>query len=112
MGNRILGLVGPDSSFSAIIDAVLGSLRPIVEARAGSRPRLEVAIAAPLPIDAVWLPDLGVWLPGSWANISIAGKAVKSDDAEVEQYPWNQRTARLSHWNYHGDQRARAVSPR
>ena len=81
----------PIQIFRAIVEAVLVSLRPQVQKRAGARARLEVGTAPPLPIDAVWLPDLAVWLPGSWSKTLIASKAVKSDDATVEQYPWNQR---------------------
>ena len=67
------------------------SLRPVVQPRATPRPRLDLSAADPLSIDAVWLADLKVWLPGSWAHIEISSKAVKSDNAAVAQHPWNQR---------------------
>ena len=37
------------------------------------------------------MSQLKRWLPGSWTDIVIANKAVKSDNAEVEFYPWHQR---------------------
>lgn len=83
----------PIQVFRVIIDA---TLRVIRSSQAGeyarsSRPKLAIKTALPLPLDAEWLADLHMWLPGSWANILIADKAVKSDDAAVEQFPWNQR---------------------
>ena len=45
----------------------------------------------PRPLDRAWLANLGAWLPGSWTDIVIADKAVKSDNAVVDFYPWNQR---------------------
>ena len=41
--------------------------------------------------DAVWLPAIGKWLPGSWADAPISDKAVKSDNAAVDFRPWHQR---------------------
>jgi hypothetical protein len=45
----------------------------------------------PRPLDRAWMPGLQRWLPGSWADTSIADKAVKSDNAAVDFYPWHQR---------------------
>lgn len=43
------------------------------------------------PVDGVWLTGLKSWLPGSWVDVAIADKAVKSDDALVDTRPWNKR---------------------
>ena len=50
----------------------------------------EPAVVAPLPLDEEWLPSLECLLPGLWTNIAISNKAVKSDNAVVDFYPWNQ----------------------
>ena len=81
----------PIQVFRVVVDAVLDVLRPKGVERGGARARIAVSTVSPLLLDAQWLDKLKVWLPGSWADIAIADKAVKSDDAIVEQYPWNQR---------------------
>ena len=81
----------PIQLFRAVISAFLGSLESSEQRRSKPRARLDVAPTSPLTVDAVWLDGIGVWLPGSWSHTAISRKAVKSDDAEVEQYPWNQR---------------------
>ena len=42
-------------------------------------------------VDHHWLPDLGKWMPGSWADTEIADRAVKADGASIDFCPWNQR---------------------
>ena len=42
-------------------------------------------------LDAVWLPAVKRWLPGSWADATISDKAVKSDDCPVDFRPWQRR---------------------
>ena len=74
-----------------VVDAVLDVLRRKGDERGCARARIAVSAIRPLPLNAQWLDKLKVWLPGSWADITIADKAVKSDDAIVEQYPWNQQ---------------------
>ena len=85
----------PIQIFRVVVDAVLISIRPSIQGRAGARPCTSVSRltsqSGPLPIDAEWLENLQRWLPGSWANVSIADRAVKSDNARIEQFPWNQR---------------------
>jgi hypothetical protein len=41
--------------------------------------------------DRTWLPTLGKWLPGLWADTAISDIAVKSDGARVDFHTWNQR---------------------
>jgi hypothetical protein len=43
--------------------------------------------------DAKWLPSIKRWQAGSWAETEIAHKAVKSDDTEVNMFPWHQSIA-------------------
>ena len=85
----------PIQILRVVVDSVLESVRPAVQERACARlrPAVEVTIdsAPALPIDAEWLTSLGKWLPGSWANVVIADKAVKADSAAVQRFPWNQR---------------------
>lgn len=81
----------PIQVFRVVVDATLGVLRPRERHRKHPRVASGVQITEPLPVDAEWIADLGLWLPGSWASTAIAHKAVKSDNAAVEQYPWNQR---------------------
>lgn len=90
------GLV-PIQVFRAVVDSVCGLLCHERQLRGGSRRRVQedehqiTSRTQPLPIDAVWLPELKKWLPGSWATIPISGRAVKSDHAKVDCYPWHQR---------------------
>ena len=48
--------------------------------------------------DRHWIPSLGRWLPGSWADTEISDKAVKSDDADIDFFPWNQRIMLVLPW--------------
>ncbi|KAI2503870.1 hypothetical protein MHU86_10595 [Fragilaria crotonensis] len=93
----------PIHMFRVVLDAVLASFlgQESCQERAGSRVKREpvpsqvlhqnTCVVQPLPLDRVWLPKLKLWLPGSWTDIVIADKAVKSDNAEVDFHPWNQR---------------------
>lgn len=82
----------PIQILRVVVDAVLNLLRPESQPKAGPRRRLmEMPSVEALALDLVWLPSLSKWLPGSWANIAISDKAVKSDDATIERFPWNQR---------------------
>ena len=38
------------------------------------------------------------WLPDSWTDTTIADKAVKSDSAEIDRSPWNQRIMLVFPW--------------
>ena len=81
----------PIQLFRAVIEAFLVTLESPEQRRSKPRARLDVTPISPLTVDATWLEGIGVWLPGTWSHSAISGKAVKSDDAEIEQYPWNQR---------------------
>ena len=84
----------PLQLFRVVLDIVLGGLAPAVQERGGPRQKLALLTdlsVDPLPLDAEWLPGLGRWLPGSWTDTAIANKAVKSDNADIDFYPWNQR---------------------
>ena len=81
----------PIQVFRVIIDAVLLVVRPMEQHRPKTQNKLVARNSNPPKIDAEWIVDLGLWLPGSWANSTISDKAVKSDDAAIEHYPWNQR---------------------
>jgi hypothetical protein len=56
--------------------------------------------------EAVYLSDLGVWLPGTWAaGHALADKAAKNDDQQVQLAPWRARielalsiTLSAKHW--------------
>ena len=91
----------PIHMFRVILDTVIGILSPATQDRSGCRQKVgdESAIlmsgvmseVCPLPLDRVWIPTLSKWLPGSWTETAIANKAVKSDNAVVDFYPWHQR---------------------
>ena len=49
-------------------------------------------------VDMHWLPSLSRWLPGTWTDTEIADRAVKSDNAGIDFYPWNQRIALVLPW--------------
>jgi hypothetical protein len=77
--------------FRAVIDFVLNTL-PNECPLAAKRQKL-VDVPSISPADGVWLPSLGAWLSGSWADVDIANKAVKADDAPVDTRPWRKRVA-------------------
>jgi hypothetical protein len=42
--------------------------------------------------DQSWLPTLGNWLPGSWADTEISDRTIKSNSAScVDFHTWNQQ---------------------
>ena len=72
----------------AVMDQVLVSMSPLPEDRRIVCPRLD----EPSVDDGrSWLPNLQRWLPGPWTNVERADKAVKSDDAIVNMFPWHRR---------------------
>jgi hypothetical protein len=84
----------PLHMFRVVLEAAMSTFRPEVQEREGGRHKgaeQTSAMVPPLPLDASWLPQLKFWLPGSWTNIQISDKAVKSDNAVVDFRPWNQR---------------------
>lgn len=88
-------VIVPIQVFRAVVDAVLERIRPEDQEHEAIRKKRHqhssVTPSNPLELDAVWLAPLNRWLPGSWADVEISDRAVKSDDARVEQFTWNQR---------------------
>lgn len=84
----------PIQLFRIAIDAVLTNLAEDDPTTRSQRPRLlesSPVAGSIIELDRTWLSSLNVWLPGEWANIAIADRAVKSDLAEVNFAPWNRR---------------------
>ena len=89
----------PIHLFREVVDAVQRILprsergnRSHLQARSEKNPGEGAPVATRTPaIDATWFPALGKWLPGSWTDVPIASKTVKSDDATVDCVPWNRR---------------------
>jgi hypothetical protein len=87
----------PIQMFRVVVDAALGCMRGKRE-EIEEPPRVKVCLngsgasaGLALPDPPTWLPTLGLWLPGSWADAVIASKAVKADNADVDFRPWNLR---------------------
>lgn len=75
----------------SVMDAVLEMQRPPAQlgrVRQCRRPSTSLTVSDG---DREWIPSLGRWLAGTWADIPIAEKAVKADDAEVNVSPWHMR---------------------
>jgi hypothetical protein len=79
-----------------VMDALLDAQFPTDHPRGGQRVclRVEKPFAA-AAVDQEWVPSLQRWLAGTWALVPIADKAVKSDDAQVNVFPWHQRISLL-----------------
>jgi hypothetical protein len=80
----------PLELFRSVVEVVLEVLIPPVSRtikRAKFIPEESPAVCE----DRTWLPTLGKWLPGSWADTAISDRAVKSDGARVDFHTWNQR---------------------
>lgn len=82
----------PLQLFRAVIDFVLVAQCISSPAPAKSQ-RLLDSSAPVVPMDGVWLPSIGAWLSGAWADVDIANKAVKADDALVDTRPWHKRVS-------------------
>lgn len=86
----------PTQILRSVMDEVLDVSAPAVQPGSRSRLRLDMALVCDKRRgDGEWLASLNRWLPGSWAVTEIADKAVKSDDAEVNLFPWHQRISLL-----------------
>ncbi len=93
--------LAPIHMFRVVLDAALARFGPVSldrgECQRYKRSKLVSVVDdaegtnTPLPLDTVWLPGVQHWLPGSWTDIAISNKAVKSDNAAVDFFPWNQR---------------------
>ena len=85
----------PIQVFRSVMDLIISRfVTPRVEPSEKRARTHSTATRVSLP-DGVWLPDIGRWLSGSWADVDISTKAVKSDDAEVEFGPWHRRVTLL-----------------
>ena len=89
--DRFLRDLVPLQICRSVIESVLGETSQ-------SPPRRKQKISSDEPVsfvssarDVVWLPELGRWLPGSWADADISDKAVKSDNSPVDFRPWHSR---------------------
>ena len=81
----------------SVMDSVLDMQKPAEQPSGGQRPCLLRPSTSSFSseIDREWIPSLQRWLSGSWADIPIADKAVKADDAKVNASPWHMRIAIL-----------------
>ena len=74
------------------LEAVGDALFASQEVPVPSRRKIEVPLATQTSTsDAVWLASIGKWLPGAWAEVTIADRAVKADNAMVDFTPWHNR---------------------
>ena len=90
--DRFLEDIVPLQLFRAVMDSVTEStlLEP-----PRSKPRKVEMVGDShhhqVSTDVIWLASVGRWLPGSWADVEISDKAVKSDNAPVDFKPWHRR---------------------
>ena len=96
--DRFLRDLVPLQMCRAVIDSVIDS--KIHSPAPSKRSSVSVERTAHPPSrtssqDVIWLPSVSRWLPGSWADIEIADKAVKSDNAPVDFRPWHRRIQSL-----------------
>jgi hypothetical protein len=92
----ILELQTPLKAFMAIGRLVLHTIGRSVDlpSRLSSLSvgSLTPTLAVSMVPEAVYLPALGVWLPGTWATgHALADKATKNDDQQVQLAPWRAR---------------------
>ncbi|KAI2510143.1 hypothetical protein MHU86_4310 [Fragilaria crotonensis] len=79
-----------------VMDSVLETQTPPVQPRGGQRPCQRSDVIPDITVlDQEWIPTLQRWLSGTWASVPISNKAVKSDDAQVNVFPWHQRISLL-----------------
>jgi hypothetical protein len=88
--SRYITSIVPLQLFRSVIDFVLDSIM-VNNCRPEKCRKLNQGFARIPDVDGIWLPSIKAWLPGSWAEIDIADKAVKADDAQVDTRPWHQR---------------------
>ena len=81
--------------FRVVMEACWEVLTPPGGQGSGVRQKLEAVGSEVKGViastDAVWLETIEKWLPGTWADVQIADRAVKSDDAMVDFSPWYNR---------------------
>ena len=92
----------PIQLFRVVGDAVSGCLRERSATEEQPKQRLRIANSSVGPVERrdapIWLPIIGKWLPGAWADAEIAAKAVKADNASVDFRPWNLRVSLVFPW--------------
>ena len=77
----------------------LAGVEPPAKRRKTLIPELNVStLSQSASVDMHWLPLLGRWLPGTWTDTAIAARAVKSDNACIDFFPWNQRISLVLPW--------------
>ena len=89
---RFLRDIVPIQLFRSVLDHVTDHILPSSpppKRVLRSTPGHDVGMS-PTSTDA-WLPSIGRWLPGSWADAVIASKAVKSDNSPIDFKPWRRR---------------------
>ena len=74
----------------AVIDFVLDGFGKEIARPTKSRKLIDDS-TIDSPVNGIWLAPLNAWLLGSWVEVAIADKAVKSNDAEVDTRPWRKR---------------------
>lgn len=96
---RFLTEIVPLQMMRAVMDEIVAQLTP------AERPEKRIKVShSPLessPVtdaDRHWLPTLEKWLPGSWADLPISDRAVKSDDATINFLPWHSRIQMVLPW--------------
>jgi hypothetical protein len=106
----VLQLRTPLKAFMAIGRLVLHTIGRTTDlsSRLASLLVAWVIMEAPVSMvpEAVYLPALKLWLPGSWATgHALADKAAKNDDQQVQLAPWQARielvlatTVPAAHW--------------
>jgi hypothetical protein len=85
----------PLQLFRSVIDHVLEQLAPVSPAFQKRKVSRGTDVTSntsdAIPEDGVWLPLIHKWLPGTWADVDISERAVKSDNAVVDIRPWHLR---------------------
>ena len=76
----------------AVMEEVIVQIGVRMPESAKPRKRVQVSVQPDIAsVDHHLIPDLGKWMPGSWADTEISDRAVKADGASIDFFPWNQR---------------------
>jgi hypothetical protein len=89
IGRLVLHTIECTVDLSSRLASLSLSIASVPLQPAGSVPLQAMVSMVP---EAVYLSDLGVWLPGTWATgHALADKAAKNDDQQVQLAPWRSR---------------------